>query len=87
MKPFLADEAKRIRKNRALGTLGTLSLAGLATAAYNFEPVNFYVHDLYKGVRNKVGLDSKSTTRTEKDMSDAFNNQIQELAALAIASD
>lgn len=83
MKPFISQEASKIRRNRALGTLG---LAGLATAGYNFEPTNFYVHDLYKGVRNKFGLDSKSTTRTEKDMSDSFNNQIQELAALAIAS-
>ena len=84
MKPFISQGASKIRRNRALGTLG---LVGLATAGYNFEPVNFYVHDLHKGVRNKVGLDSKSTTRTEKDMSDSFNNQIQELAALAIASD
>ena len=81
---FISDEASKIRRNRALGTLG---LAGLVTAGYNFEPTNFYVHDLHKGWRNKIGLDSKSTTRTEKDMSDNFNNQIQELAALAIASD
>lgn len=84
MKPFISQEASKIRRNRALGTLGSV---GLATAGYNFEPVNFYVHDLSKGARNKVGLNSKSTTRTEKDMSDNFNNQIQELAALAIASD
>lgn len=84
MKPFISQEASKIRRNRALGTLG---LAGLVTAGYNFEPTNFYVHDLHKGWRNKIGLDSKSTTRTEKDMSDNFNNQIQELAALAIASD
>lgn len=82
MKLFISQRASKIRRNRALGTLGL----GLATAGYNFEPVNFYVHDLLKGVRNKVGLNSESTTRTEKDMSDAFNNQIQELAALAIAS-
>lgn len=82
---FISQEAKasKTRRNKALGALG---LAGLVTAGYNFEPTNFYVHDLYKGVKNKIGLDSKSTTRTEKDMSDDFNNQIQELAALAIAS-
>lgn len=80
--PFYNSETGKISKKK----LGTLGLVGLATAGYNFEPVNFYVHDLYKGVRNKIGLDSKSTTRTEKDMSDDFNNQIQELAALAIAS-
>lgn len=84
MKPFISQDASKIRRNRALGTLG---LAGLITAGYNFEPTNFYVYDLRKGLRNKIGLDSKSTTRTEKDMSDSFNNQIQELAALAIASD
>lgn len=84
MKPFISQEASKIRRNRALGTLG---LVGLVTAGYNFEPTNFYVHDLHKGLRNKIGLDSKSTTRTEKDMLDNFNNQIQELAALAIASD
>lgn len=84
MKPFISQEASKIRRNRALGTLG---LAGPVTAGYNFEPTNFYVYDLHKGLRNKIGLDSKSTTRTEKDMSDNFNNQIQELAALAIASD
>lgn len=80
--PFYNSETGKISKKK----LGTLGLVGLATAGYNFEPTNFYVHDLYKGVRNKIGLDSKSTTRTEKDMSDDFNNQIQELAALAIAS-
>ena len=80
--PFYNSETGKISKKK----LGTLGLAGLITAGYNFEPINFYVHDLYKGVRNKIGLDSKSTTRTEKDMSDDFNNQIQELAALAIAS-
>lgn len=83
IKPFISQNASKTRRNRALGALG---LAGLATAGYNFEPVNFYVHDLYKGAKNKIGLDSKSTIRTEKDMSDNFNNQIQELAALAIAS-
>ena len=90
MKPFISQGASKIRRNRALNTLVSgsgLGLAGLVTAGYNFEPTNFYVHDLYKGLRNKIGLDSKSTTRTEKDMSDDFNNQIQELAALAIASD
>lgn len=88
MKPFISQGASKIRRNRALNTLVPgLGLAGLVTAGYNFEPTNFYVHDLYKGLRNKIGLDSKSTTRTEKDMSDDFNNQIQELAALAIASD
>ena len=81
--PFYNSETGKISKKK----LGTLGLAGLITAGYNFEPTNFYVHDLYKGLRNKIGLDSKSTTRTEKDMSDNFNNQIQELAALAIASD
>ena len=80
--PFYNSETGKISKKK----LGTLGLAGLITTGYNFEPINFYVHDLYKGVRNKIGLDSKSTTRSEKDMSDDFNNQIQELAALAIAS-
>lgn len=84
MKPFISQEASKIRRNRALGTLG---LIGLTTAAgYNYEPVSFYAHDLHKGVKDKIGLDSKSTIRTEKDMSDSFNNQAQELAALAIAA-
>ena len=82
MKPFILQEASKIRRNRALA----LGLAGLGIAGYNYEPVSFYVHDLNKGVGNKLGLDSESTTRTEEDMSDSFNNQIQELAALAIAS-
>lgn len=82
MKPFISQEASKIRRNRALG----LGLAGLAIAGYNYEPTSFYAHDLYKGVKNQLGLDSESTTRTEEDMSNGFNNQIQELAALAIAS-
>lgn len=84
MKPFISQEASKIRGNRALGTLGVI---GLMTAlGYNYEPTNFYAHDLYKGIKDIIGLDSKSTTRTEEDMSDSFNNQAQELAALAIAA-
>lgn len=63
MKPFISQDASKIRRNRALGTLG---LAGLITAGYNFEPTNFYVYDLRKGLRNKIGLDSKSTTVPKK---------------------
>ena len=39
MKPFISDEASKIRRNRALGTLG---LAGLVTAGYNFTKDHDY---------------------------------------------
>ena len=84
MKPFISQEAGKIRRNRALGTV--LGLAGLSYAVDSFEPTSFYANDLRKGVKSKLGLNPRSTVRTEKDMSDSFNNQIQELAALAIAS-
>lgn len=75
----------KVRADKVLSAFSFPGL-GLATAVYNYEPVSFYANDLLKGVKNKLHLDTKSTTRTEKDMSDSFNNQIQELAAMAIAS-
>lgn len=66
-----------------VGTLGTLGALGIM--GYNYEPTAFYTRDLKKGVLNSLGFDTPSTIRTEEDMSDDFNNQAQELAALAIA--
>lgn len=81
----IASNLKKLGQavKRNLGKIGTLGTLGLM--AYNYEPTAFYARDLKKGILNSLGFDTPSTERTEEDMSDDFNNQAQELAALAIA--
>ena len=71
------------KHKKGLGTLA--ALGGLGYLGSKSEPVKFYINDLIKGGLHKLGIDTKGSLRTEENMSDEFNTQAQELAALTLA--
>lgn len=57
MKPFLADEAKRIRKNRAIGTISSIGIGLAGIPAYNVLTGKVYDNVFPYGYQDKKASD------------------------------
>lgn len=81
MKPFLADEAKRIRKNRAVGTISSIGIGLAGIPAYNVLTGKVYDNVFPYGYQDKKASD--------KDKGESWVARIKKFgpAAFGIKSD